>query len=132
MGTLIRLGIHLVAVAVGLIVAALALDRVGLTFTGFLVAVVLFAIFQLGLGWVVDQVAERRAPELSRVTGLLTTYVALVVTTLLTDGLAISGFAAWLAGPLIVWAAILLATAVLPFGVRRTSLGRHLNRRESS
>jgi predicted membrane-bound spermidine synthase len=131
-GSLVRLGVHLGAVAVGLLIAAVALDRFGLTFTGFVIAVVLFAILQLVLGWLVEQVTSRKAPELTRIGGLLTTFAALLVTTLLTDGLAIDGVTAWIVGPLIVWGAMLLASVALPLGLRQTGLRRHLEKRTSS
>jgi hypothetical protein len=46
---------------------------------------------------------------------LISTFAALVVTDLLSDGLDISGVGTWIAATVIVWLAALLAVFILPF-----------------
>jgi O-antigen/teichoic acid export membrane protein len=46
---------------------------------------------------------------------LIATLVSLIVTTLLTDGLSISGLGTWIAATVIVWVGAVLAGFILPF-----------------
>jgi uncharacterized membrane protein YvlD (DUF360 family) len=46
---------------------------------------------------------------------LIATFVALLVTDLLSDGLSIEGVGTWIAATAIVWVASLLAAFILPF-----------------
>ena len=111
----VRLVIAFVSNAVGLIVAAAVLDGMSLNATGFIVAVVVFTVvFALTQPFLVA--TFRRAP--GAVLGgvaLIATLVSLVLTTLLTDGLSISGVGTWIAATVIVWLGSVLAAFVLPF-----------------
>jgi putative membrane protein len=108
--TLIALGSN----AVGLIVAAALLDDVRLDVTGFLVAVVVFTIaFALLQPFLVSALRQSRAAVLGGV-ALIATLVSLVVTVLVTDGLAIDGLSGWILGTLVVWLASVLAGFILP------------------
>jgi uncharacterized membrane protein YvlD (DUF360 family) len=46
---------------------------------------------------------------------LIATFIALVVTDLLSDGFTINGVGTWIAATVIVWVASLLAAFILPF-----------------
>ncbi len=46
---------------------------------------------------------------------LIATFISLVATELLTDGLSIRGVATWIAATVIVWLASVLAAFMLPF-----------------
>jgi uncharacterized membrane protein YvlD (DUF360 family) len=109
---LVRLVIAFASNAVGLIVAAAALDGMTLNVTGFVVAVaiytVVFALLQPFL------LRRSPAPVLGGV-ALIATLVSLIVTTLLTDGLSIRGVGTWLAATVIVWLASVLAAFILPY-----------------
>jgi uncharacterized membrane protein YvlD (DUF360 family) len=114
----IRLGVRtliaLVANAVGLLVAAALLDGFHLDATGFVVAVVVFTIaFALLQPFLLMQLRGSRAGVLGGV-ALIATLAALIITTLITDGLSIDGLTAWIAGTLIVWLASVLAGFILP------------------
>ena len=51
---------------------------------------------------------------------LIATFVALLVTDLVSDGLDIEGVGTWIAATVIVWLASLLAAFILPFlGLRK-------------
>ena len=46
---------------------------------------------------------------------LIATFIALVVTDLLSDGFTINGVGTWIAATVIVWVSALLAAFILPF-----------------
>ncbi|NNU26610.1 phage holin family protein [Isoptericola sediminis] len=81
---------------------------------GFVVAVVLFAVVQAVMSPFFAQLARRNAPTLVGAVGLISTYVALLVASLVSDGLEISGWQGWVIGPVIVWLVTMLATFLLP------------------
>jgi putative membrane protein len=112
---LIRLLIALASDAVGLIVAAAVLDGMSLDVTGFVVAVVVFTVvFAVAQPFLISVFRRSPAPVLGGV-ALIATLVSLIVTTLVTDGLSISGVGTWFAATVIVWFVSVLAAFVLPF-----------------
>ncbi len=117
---LVRTGIMLVANAVGLIVAAAVLDGVTLDAAGFIIAVVVFTIaMALMQPFLAVQLRRGGSAALGGV-ALIATLAALIITTLVTDGLSISGVGTWIAATVIVWVAALLAAFLLPFlGLRK-------------
>jgi len=105
----------LVANAVGLIVAAAVLDGMTLDATGFIIAVVVFTVAMALLQpFLAVQLRRGGSAALGGV-ALIATLVALIITTLLTDGLSIDGVGTWIAAAVIVWVAALLAAFILPF-----------------
>jgi hypothetical protein len=112
---LLRLAISVGAAAVGLVVAASLLDKMSLDLVSLLVTAVIFAVLSGLLGPFVVSMALRNAPALMGGIGLVTTFLALLITDLITDGLAISGLSTWVIATLIVWAATLIATLLLPW-----------------
>lgn len=112
---LISAGVRLLANAVGLFVAQLLLgDDMTVTTTGFVVAVVIFTVVELLLDPLLTMVAVRHVRALRGSVSVLTTFLALLVTTLLTEGLQIHGVSTWVLATLIVWLASLLASLILP------------------
>jgi hypothetical protein len=77
--------------------------------------VVVFAELQAVLLPFMASVARRNAPVLLGGIGLVTTFVALLVTDLVSDGLSISGVWDWILAALIVWIATMIATIAVPF-----------------
>jgi uncharacterized membrane protein YvlD (DUF360 family) len=111
----IRLLIAVASNAVGLIVAAAALDGMSLNVTGFVLAVAVYTVvFALLQPFLISVLRRSPAPVLGGV-ALIATLTSLVITTVLTDGLAISGVGTWLAATVIVWLASVLAAFVLPY-----------------
>ena len=108
---LIRGGIHLLASAIGLIVAAVILDGVSLSVSGFIIAVVIFTVVEMIADPFMTKMALRHANALRGGTSL----VGLIVTTIVSDGLQISGATDWVLATLIVWLATMLAAWILPF-----------------
>lgn len=116
---LIRTAIFLASSAIGLLVAALILDDFKVTAGGFLLVVVIFAVLQSVLTPFLLKVVARNAPAFVGGIGLLSTFVALLVATVVGDSLEISGVGTWVLGSLIVWLATAVATMLLPLALLR-------------
>jgi hypothetical protein len=106
--------LHLAANALGLVVATLALDDMEIDAAAFIVAVLLFTAVEVLVEPLLRQMALRNANALAGATALAATFIGLVVTDLLSDGLSISGAWTWVVATLIVWLAALLAAFILP------------------
>jgi uncharacterized membrane protein YvlD (DUF360 family) len=112
---LVRLLVVVAANAVGLLVAAALLDGMELDAGGFVLALVIFTvIFALMTPFLASQLRRRNSAAIGGVS-LIATFVALLVTDLLSDGLSIEGVGTWIAATVIVWLASLLAAFILPF-----------------
>lgn len=114
---IVRLGIALAGNAVGLIVASLVFDGFDIDVTSFIVALVIFTI-TLALMTPFLASALRRNRSSSAALGgvsLIATFVALLITDLLSDGLSISGIGTWIGATVIVWLGSLLAVFILPY-----------------
>jgi uncharacterized membrane protein YvlD (DUF360 family) len=114
-GLIVRTAIAVAANAVGLIVAAVALDGMDLDATSFIVAVVIFTIVFAVLTPFLAVQLRRLGNGAIGATALIATLVSLVVTDLLSDGFEISGVGTWIAAAVIVWLAALVAAFILPF-----------------
>ena len=112
---IVRTAISLVGNAFGLIVAAAILDDMTLDVSGFVVAVIVFTIaFALLQPFLVVQ-ARTLFPAAIGGIALVATFVSLVITVAISDGISISGVVTWIAATFIVWLAALLAMFILPF-----------------
>jgi len=111
---LIRTAIFLASAALGLWVASLLVDGFDLTASGFLVAVLVFAILQSILTPWILTMTRRYASALTGGVGLISTFIALWLATLVSDGLTIDGAQAWLFGGVVVWIVTMLGTLLLP------------------
>lgn len=112
---LVRVALFLGSVAVALLVAWLLLGAdFRVTVLGFLTAVIVFSVTQVAVSPVVDKLARRYAEPLLGGVGLISTFIALLVATLLSGGLRIHGVSTWIAATLIVWLVTALATLVVP------------------
>ena len=94
----------LVGTAIGLILASLIL---GTDFelngvVGFFVSLIVFAILSAFFTWLVFKFLLRNAGSVVALTGLISTFLALLVTSVFTSGLDINGWG-WVWGTLIVW-----------------------------
>jgi putative membrane protein len=106
--------VHLAANAVGLVVAASVLDGMSVSGTAFVIAVGIFTVVQVVAGPMIRQAAVRHAQAMLGGTALVVTFVGLLVTGLVSDGLRIDGASTWVLATVIVWVAALLASLVLP------------------
>lgn len=111
---LIRAAIFIATAALGLLAAALILPDFQLSASGFVTAVIVFAIAQSLLAPLISRLTKRYADALTGGVGLISTFVALLVASLFPDGLQISGISTWIIGTLIVWLVTALGAWILP------------------
>ncbi len=111
---LISAALALAGNAIGLIVAAAALDGMEISGAAFVLAVVIFTAVDIVIQPFLTQMAMRSVAALRGATALAATLMSLIVTSLLSDGLQISGLDTWFWATLIVWLASVLAGVLLP------------------
>lgn len=111
---LIRTAIFLGSAALGIWVASLLLADFSVSVTGFVVALLVFVVAQWILSPLIFKLTRKYANAFIGGVGLVSTFVALLIATLVADGLTIDGVTAWVLGTLIVWLVTALATLVLP------------------
>jgi len=112
---LIRTAIMLLANAIGLIVASLVVSGISITGLSFVVAVIVFTVIEALADPLLSRMAEKSVPALRGGVALIATFIGLLITTLVSSGLSITGGAkTWILGTLIVWLAALLAGLILP------------------
>jgi len=120
---LLRGVVFLGSAALGLWVASLLLDGVTVQWSGYLVAVLIFAVAQSVLAPWVFKMTRRYAPAFLGGIGLVSTFVALLLANLLTDGLRISGAVTWVLATLVVWLVTALGTLLLPLLLLKKATG---------
>lgn len=103
--------------AVGLIVASLLFDGFSIDVTGFIVSLIIFTVAVALLTPFLASTMRRNQSASAALGGvaLISTFVALLITDIFTDGLSISGIGTWIGATVVVWAASLLAVFILPF-----------------
>lgn len=111
---LITTAVAMVASAIGLLAADLFLEDVSVGLSGFIIAVAIFTITTAIINPFVMKMALKQAQALLGASALITTFIGLVVTKLLSDSLQIRGVSTWLFATLIVWLASLLAAVIIP------------------
>ena len=111
---LIRVALLIVGNAIGLLVANWVLDDMELDAGSFIVALLIFTGVAVIAQPLLRQMAIKSVEALQGATALVTVFVALLVTDLLSDGLSISGAWTWVLATLIVWLASMLAGIILP------------------
>lgn len=89
--------------AIALILAALIFPGFTLTFEGFIIALIVFALLSALLPWLVLKFLMRHAGSLIALSGLVGTFLALLVTSILTSGLDIDGTWTWIGATLLIW-----------------------------
>jgi len=111
---LIRAAIFVVTAALGLLVAMWLLPDVHLSTSGFITAVLVFAIAQSVLAPFIFKMAHRYAPAVLGGIGLVSTFVALLIASLFPGGLTIDGVVTWVLATLVVWVVTALGAWLLP------------------
>jgi uncharacterized membrane protein YvlD (DUF360 family) len=110
---LIRTGIALLGAAIGFIVAAAVLDGMTLDGAAFVIAVIIFTVLTAVLEPLIEKIGDEHLSIISAASSLITTFLALLITELVSDGLTIDGLDTWLFATLIVWVCTALATFIL-------------------
>jgi hypothetical protein len=116
--------VHLIANAVGLLVADAVLEDMSLSASGFLLAVGVFTLVEIIIQPAIAKAALTRSNALVGGSALVASLIALIVADVLSDSVSISGTATWIAAAVIIWLAALLATFLLPFVIFKKALGR--------
>lgn len=101
--TLIHAAVFLGSAAIGLLLAALIVPSFHIHLAGFFVAIIVFALIQAVVEWLVRRLTARGAPAIAGIAGLISTFIALLLASLFTDGLAFEGIVAWVFATIIVW-----------------------------
>ena len=114
---IVRTAIVLLGNAVGLIVASLVLDGFAINVTGFIVSLIIFTISVALMTPFLASTMRRNQSTSAALGGvaLISTFVALLITDVLSDGVSIRGIGTWIAATVIVWVGSLLAVFILPY-----------------
>lgn len=99
---------------IGIILAALLLKNFHITGFGIFVSVLIFSLAQVVLAPIVSKLAAKYAPSLSSLIALITTFLALLLTSLFTSGLRIDGLFTWITASVLIWLLTVLLSVVLP------------------
>jgi uncharacterized membrane protein YvlD (DUF360 family) len=120
---LLSTAVFLGSSAIGLLVAAWLVPGVRVSASGFITAVVLFAVAQAILSPFFLKMASRYATAFLGGIGLVSTLAALILASIFTHGLSISGIGSWIAATIVVWLVTALATLLLPVLVLKRKAG---------
>ena len=120
---LIRTAIFLGTAALGLLIAWWLLPGFHIDWTGFLVAMLVFAVAQSLLSPLITKLASRHAPEVLGGVGLVSTFLALLLATVIANGLRIDGLLTWVLATLIVWLVTAIGTWLLALAFLKRRAG---------
>ena len=122
-----RMALSLLANALALLVASVLLTGFAINGLAFVVAVCIFTASTTILEPLITRIATQNAPYLLGGIALVTTFVGLLVTTLITDGLSIRGIGTWVMATLITWLATVVGSLILPRFLFKEVLGSKVN-----
>lgn len=122
-----RMALSLLANALALLVASVLLTGFTINGLAFVVAVCIFTASTTILEPLITRIATQNAPYLLGGIALVTTFVGLLVTTLITDGLRIMGIGTWVMATLITWLATVVGSLILPRFLFKEVLGSKVN-----
>ncbi len=111
---LLRVAVFLGSSAIGLSVAVWLVPGVSSSALGFITAVAIFTVAQAILSPLFLKMANRYASAFLGGIGLVSTFVALLLASLPSDGLSIHGTGSWIVATVVVWLVTALATVILP------------------
>jgi len=118
-----RMALSLLANALALLVASVLLTGFAINGLAFVVAVCIFTASTTILEPLITKIATQNAPYLLGGIALVTTFVGLLVTMLITDGLRITGIGTWVMATLITWLATVVGSLILPRFLFKEVLG---------
>ena len=111
--SLIRIGLLLAGNAIGLLLAAIILDKMSIDGPAFIIAVVLFTVLTAVLEPFVSKHTEERSALLRSASALITTFLALLITVVVSDGLSIDGTLTWVLATVLAWLLTMIAGVIL-------------------
>ena len=114
---LVRTAVVLIGNAVGLIVASLVFSGFDIDVTSFIFALIIFTLSFAILTPFIVSVLRRNDSSAAALGGvaLISTFVALLITDIFSDGLSISGIGTWIGATVVVWLVSMIAIWILPF-----------------
>ena len=115
--------LSLASAAIALIICALVLPGFDLHPAGFIVSLLIFAIFSGFFTWAMFEFLTKHAATLVPLAGRVAAYLSRLLTDVLTRGLSIDGFWTWLWATVIVWLVSMIIWAI-PGPWRRVRLER--------
>lgn len=110
--------------AIGLLAASWLLPDFNLSIAGLMWSVIFFTVAQIVLAPFIFKMAVDYMPAFRGGVALVTILVVLVLTSLFTGGLEISGIMTWVLAPLVIWLTTILAGVVLPLVLFKKTLGK--------
>lgn len=111
--------------AIGLIAAALILTGFSLNLSSFVLAVIVFTASTTILSPLIAKIALQNAPYLMGGIALVSTFVGLMVTTILTSGLRIENLSTWFVATFVIWIFSIVGSLLLPLVMFKKILGKH-------
>jgi hypothetical protein len=111
---LILAAIFFGSAVVGLLVAGLFVPGMGVSLSGFVVAVGVFTLAQSLLTPLVTRIAQRFSPPLVGGVGVLSSGVALWIASSMQGGITLQTPMAWILATLVVWLVTALGSWLLP------------------
>lgn len=129
---LIRAAIFVGTAALGLLVASVVLPDVQISLSGFLVSVGVFALAQSILAPFIFNMARQYAPAMLGGIGLVSTFVALLIASLVPGGLTITGISTWVLATLVVWIVTALGGWLLPLLLLKNRVSGRVRARDDS
>lgn len=121
---LISAVLGVIANAIGLWVASLILEGFSIDFTSFIISVVIFSVSSAILGPFISKVAFTKASFLMGGIGLVNTFIALILTSLFSEGIVIDGIETWFLATVIVWFFSVIGNVILPLLVFKMFLDK--------
>jgi len=111
-----NLVVTVVAAALGLLLTALILgdEDFDMQVSGFIVAVIIFVLAQAILSPLILKLSVKYASALTGGVALVSTFVALLLANIFSDGLQIGSILGWVLGTVLVWLLSAIAGWILP------------------
>jgi len=128
---LISLILGFFANAIGLWVTSIFLEGFEISGSAFLIAVIIFTVCTAILGPFISKVAFTKASFLMGGIGLVNTFVALLITSLISDGIMINGIETWLIATVMVWFFSMIGNVILPFIIFKMILDKRKAKKTS-
>jgi low temperature requirement protein LtrA len=119
---LVSLVLALLANTLGIFVASILLSGFKISGVAFVIAVAIFTLVEVIADPLITKIALTNVPALRGGVALVTTFVGLLITSIVSSGISISGLSTWVLAPLIVWLFALIATLVLPLFIFKKTL----------
>ena len=123
---LINLVVYFFSALIGIIVADLVFPgfqvKVGLSYV---VVAAIFAVIQAILSPLVGKMTERNARSFMGGVGLISTFIALLLTSLISGYFDIDGIGTWIGATVVVWLFGAIAAWILPFFLVKRAVKEH-------